>query len=406
VFGLDYHPNELAILDDPARIKVVAKGRRFGFTKTAANFVMESLMAGVSPALWVDTVYSNIGRYMDRYFLPELRSLPSRRYKWRSSTRELRVGPGVCDMRSADRPELIEGFAYKLIVLNEAGIILNDRYLWENTIRPMMIDQKPIMLVGGTPKGKNVFHELKVKAQDREDPRYKDWAFFHFTSYDNPFLDKDDIDAIAADLPESVRRQEIFAEFLEDTAGVFVNLERVLKLKAGIDPKPGERYAMGVDLARVQDFTVLAVFDSKGRMVHLNRLGHIAWALQEDIIVQTALRYNKAFTIIDSTGVGDPMLERLQRRSLQGWMVDGFHFDSSSKRMLVESLMLSIEHGEVEFIADPVLVNEFQSFEYQRTASGLRYSAPEGQHDDVVMATALGVWALKSQPAVPKIRLL
>ena len=60
------------------------------------------------------------------------------------------------DFRSADKPENIEGFGYALIILNEAGIILKNRRLWEETIRPMAMDYKAKVIIGGTPKGKRV----------------------------------------------------------------------------------------------------------------------------------------------------------------------------------------------------------------------------------------------------------
>ena len=54
----------------------------------------------------------------------------------------LKIGNSSLDFRSADKPENIEGFGYALIILNEAGIILKNRRLWEETIRPMAMDYK------------------------------------------------------------------------------------------------------------------------------------------------------------------------------------------------------------------------------------------------------------------------
>ncbi len=68
----------------------------------------------------------------------------------------MKIINSVCDFRSADKPENIEGFGYELIILNEAGIILKNRRLWEESIRPMILDYKAKVIIGGTPKGKRV----------------------------------------------------------------------------------------------------------------------------------------------------------------------------------------------------------------------------------------------------------
>lgn len=60
--------------DQSARFKIISKGRRFGFTRGLAMYALERMVRnpGLS-VLWVDTIYSNIERYFDRYFRPELK---------------------------------------------------------------------------------------------------------------------------------------------------------------------------------------------------------------------------------------------------------------------------------------------------------------------------------------------
>src|SRR3989304_5607657 len=148
------------VFDCPARYVIDAKGRRFGFTKGASNFTIKSALAGTyKKGLWVDTVNANIERYVERYFIPALRKLPPNLWHWRKQQKILEIKNFYMDFRSADTPETIEGFGYDLAILNEAGIILKNRYLWDNAIRPMLWDYRPRTVIGGTPKGKGVFHE-------------------------------------------------------------------------------------------------------------------------------------------------------------------------------------------------------------------------------------------------------
>jgi len=219
---IHYHSNQAKIFfDSSEKKKIIAKGRRFGLTRGYAHRAIEYLLDGVSPGLWVDTVNSNIDRYVERYFYPILSKLPQRYWKWRQQRKELEICGNKLDMRSADRPELIEGFGYKFIMLNEAGIILRNEYLFYNTILPMTLDFNPDFYVGGTPKGRGLFHELATKAQD---PENKEQRFYHFTSFDNPHLGQKELENLINEIPGTIQKQEVYAKFMEDSSTVFRNL--------------------------------------------------------------------------------------------------------------------------------------------------------------------------------------
>jgi hypothetical protein len=392
-----YHSGQEQILfKSKAKKKVVVKGRRWGLTKGVANYLIELMLDGISPLLWVDTINSNIDRYIERYFFPVLKYLPQNFWKWRQQKKELTIDLSKLDMRSADKPENIEGFAYKVIFLNEAGIILRNEYLWHNTIQPMMLDYNPEVIIGGTPKGKGLFHRLAIKAQD---PEEKNWEYFHFTSFDNPYLSQEEINELINEIPKLIQRQEIYAEFLEDSSIVFRNIE---KCKEAIPEKPkrNKSYYAGVDLARTQDFTVLIILDEKGRQVYMDRFNIIDWKFQISRIADAIKKYN-AQLALDSTGVGDPIFEALRDEGLQ---IEGYRFTNEFKKQLIQSLMMSFDLEEIKIFDDPILINELKIFEYEITSSGtIKYSAPEGYHDDCVIALALANWCLKTQNFQPMI---
>lgn len=236
---IGYHTNQEKIFfESGARFKVIAKGRRFGLTRGFANYIIEEMLAGVTPILWVDTVYGNIERYVERYFIPTLKSLPKNLWKYRANRNDLKIGNSVCDFRSADNPENIEGFGYALIVINEAGIVLKNRSLWSESILPMILDQKARVLIGGTPKGKTVkrtkekhlFYELFERnppsLQDKDTSFTKgglnsEWMSYNFSSYDNPLLDPKEIDELVKEISPALRDQEIYGKFVDaETAGI------------------------------------------------------------------------------------------------------------------------------------------------------------------------------------------
>ncbi len=389
---LFYHSGQNKVFfESRAKKKVIAKGRRWGLTNAYANRAIEYLADSVSPGLWVDTVNGNIDRYVERYFYPVLRHIPTKYWTWRQQKKELELFGKKLDMRSADRPELIEGFAYKFIMLNEAGIILRNKYLYNNTILPMTLDYNPDLYIGGTPKGKGLFFELSIKAQTKEWID-KGWQFFRFTSFQNPYLPKEKIDELVNEIPASIQRQEIYAEFLEDSSTVFRNLEKCAVSRIA-EPVRGEYYVVGFDIARLQDFTVINVLNSKGEQVYHERFKDLDWIIQKQKIRNVCLKYNNAQCWMDSTGVGDPIYEDLLREDLN---VIGYKFTNETKKQLIHALMMSLEQQKIKILtkeAAPEQYNEMVIFEYEMTPSGLiRYQAPEGYHDDCVMSLALANW--------------
>jgi hypothetical protein len=90
--------------------------------------------------------------------------------------------------------------------------------------------------------------------------------------------------------------------------------------------------------------------------------------------------------LVDSTGPGGPIDQAL---SLGGHRnIEGYVFTSRSKQQLMEGLAVAIQQREVGYPDGPLVV-ELEAFEYKYTRAGVKYSAPEGMHDDGVCALAL-----------------
>lgn len=212
----------------PARYNLTPKGRRFGYTQGASHANIEWMLAGM-PCLWGDTVYGNITKYVERYFRPVLKR-NNIEHEWKVQERVLKVGEGYIDFRSADNPSNWEGFKYRRITLNEAGLILGDAhgnqgpYLFTNAVLPMMMDYPDAQLfAGGVPKGKRLkTGKPHPFAHLWEMVGTEGYRGHRYTSYDNPFIRREDVDEIKRDMarmdPEQIR-QEIYGEFIEMSAG-------------------------------------------------------------------------------------------------------------------------------------------------------------------------------------------
>lgn len=383
-------PAQDAIFKSPHRYKIVAKGRRFGLTKGAVNdFILCAINKEFKQGLWGDTINSNIDRYVERYFVPALSKLPKGSWNWRKQTKILEILNSYIDFRSADNPLNWEGFGYDKVFLNEAGIILRDDYLWNNAIKPMLWEFKPKTVVGGTPKGLGMFHELYLRGQDTAQTDYKS---FHYSSFDNPFLDLSALKEDMKSMPERVVRQEIYAEFLEDSGVVFRGVKDVATATPQ-KPKSGHVYVMGVDLAKVQDWTVIAVYDrANNQQVYQDRFKTLEWPFQKKKIASVCRHYNSALIVIDATGLGDPIADDLAR---DGLPVEPYKLTNTSKKELIEKLVIFIEQQKIKILNIVETIAEFNSFTYDISNSGrVTYNAPVGFHDDIVIAHGLAVSSL------------
>jgi len=79
-----------------------------------------------------------------------------------------------------------------------------------------------------------------------------------------------------------------------------------------------------------------------------------------------------------------------------------FLFTASSKPPLIENLALALERTEWQFQQDAVWTGELESYERKVSANTGRssYSAPEGLHDDTVVARALMLRAAGLQTTI------
>ncbi|MCP5013774.1 MAG: hypothetical protein GY938_00655, partial [Ketobacter sp.] len=81
----------------------------------------------------------------------------------------------------------------------------------------------------------------------------------------------------------------------------------------------------------------------------------------------------------------------------QGLPITGFTTTAQSKPRLIESLRLTLEKEQMQFLNIPIATAELEAFEMKVNAMGRpSYSAPAGVHDDTIIARALVNWATTS----------
>ncbi len=327
------------------RFRVVCTGRRFGKTLCLAA---ELLDRGGSECGgdygWVAPTYNVAERGIEAFrtiaegFVHVAGRAPSR-IEFSGP-----AGPVRIWFLSADNPDNIRGYGFQGLVIDEAASIPQD--VWQYVLRPTISQTLGWAVFVSTPKGRNWFHDLHTRGLDEFET---DYASFVFPSNASPYFPQSEWDDARRTLPEDVFRQEYMAEFLEDSAGVFRNVEDCLFTTEDTKSAKVRTAIIGCDVAKHTDFTVLIAMDAEtGRCFAMDRFNHLDWPIQRERIVDFVRRY-RGRLIMDATGVGDPVFDDLKRVCPD---VEGFKLTQGSKVDLIQRLVVAIEQRRVSWPCD------------------------------------------------------
>ena len=128
----------------------------------------------------------------------------------------------VIQLHGAENPDTLRGVKLKGVVIDEIASIRNWDWLWGEVLRPTLADYEAPALFISTPKGYNHFYELYEQGQNN-DSQYKSWRF---TSYDNPYIPKEEIEKAKNELTEDTFAQEWLADFRKYTGLVYKGFDR------------------------------------------------------------------------------------------------------------------------------------------------------------------------------------
>jgi hypothetical protein len=363
-------------------------GRRFGKTDGAVYRIYRSMARRPGLYWWVGLTWRSasmkrawrLTHQIARRILAA-QGLPEREHVNRSNYEIRLPGMGEIWFRTGDNPASLAGEGIMGAVVDEFSLM--GEAVWTEYLEATLLDHGGWAAFVGVPKGNNWAANLWRAAGTREG-----WLQLHATSYDNPFIPAERIDAVKANAPERFFNQEYLAQIVDDAGMVF---RRVADAATATEQKPeaGHQYVVGVDWGKSNDFTVLKVLDAASKTeVYSDRFNQIDYAVQRGRLMAVCERYKPSAIIAESNSMGEPIIEQLQR---DGLPVMGFNTTNATKAAAIEALALAFERGDITILNDPTTVAELQAYEIDRTPrlGMLRYGAPEGMHDDCVMALAL-----------------
>ena len=291
----------------------------------------------------------------------------------------------IIQLKGADDPNALRG-------PNPYGIVFDE---WEKMKLEAWGDVQPILRANGgwawfvgTPMGKNHLYNFYQRGL-RED---SDWKSFYLKASESGIIPKDQLDKAKQEMSQALYNQEFECEFLEGEGSVFRGVREIMNAVPH-QPLENHYYTIGIDLAKVTDYTVISVFDrNTNAQVYQDRFKTLEWPFQKKKIKAIADHYNHGLIVIDATGLGDPIADDLSRAGLA---VESYKLTEPSKKDLVEKLSIYIEQKRIKLLPIEESATEYDNFSYEIGPTGrIRYGALTGFHDDIVISHGLGVWPL------------
>lgn len=380
----ELHPGQKKVMRSNARFKILSCGRRWGKSFLCAIMCIWRANEG-QRCFWVAPTYEqgNIGWEM---LLAIVSQIPSVKIEL-TAKRAVFPSGGWVQIRSADKPDNLRGISIDFLVMDECAWI--EKRTWYEVLRPALADRQGHAVFISTPKGKDWFFELFQYGLVPDQEQYKS---FTFPTSSNPYIPKEEIEAARKSTDSRTFQQEYEAKFLEDAGGVFrkVRIAATADLTERLiytDGKP-HVYVIGVDWGRKHDYTAFAVLDCNTKqIVYIDRFSGVEYRDQRVRLQGLADRFQPAVIIAESNAMGEPVIEEL---AAMGLPIYPFSTQIRSKQEIMDSLVLGLDNEILKIPNDEAVIGELTAYEGKKTRSGMMsYGAPEGLHDDMVMAIAL-----------------
>lgn len=299
----------------------------------------------------------------------------------------------LSEFRSAERPENLRGDGVSDLTVDEGPLIDDPTY--EEALRPTLADNAGTGFFIGSARGRQGWmYKYYRRGIERTAPQT--YAGFLFTALDAAFVPRAELEEARTSMSKRAFDQEFMSVFLDGQGVAFENV----RSRPRIRPHPGEAVGIGIDWAKKRDWTwFVAVGAESGAVLECVRSPQLPYTRQVELASLFIQRWQHrapgVYVCHDQTGVGEALDDLLHAHGVHQF--EGIVFSLQSKTQLVEEQIVDFEAGQLGFVphaeADETydrLIREHEDYTLVVTkTSKIVYGAPEGLHDDAVVATML-----------------
>lgn len=206
------------VWDDLHRYVVVNCGRRAGKTFLVALKLIDFASKHGNTTIWYVAPDYKQAKQIMWLVLKDL--LPEHAIQKTNDTELLIIlknGSKIL-LKGAQDPDSLRGVRIDFCVFDECAFIANWEAVWK-VIRPTLVDSKSDVWFISTPNGFNHFKQMADRVDD-------DWSYHHYTSYDNPYLEAEELDKAKAEMDIDSFAQEFMGEFRKLSGLIYRGFDR------------------------------------------------------------------------------------------------------------------------------------------------------------------------------------
>ena len=347
-------PWQQEVWGNEARFKVVAAGRRTGKSRLAAYLlIVNGLQARHGQIFYVAPTQGQARDIMWQVLLEVGHSVVKSSHI--NNLQITLINGTIISLKGADRPETMRGVSLKYLVMDEYADMKPS--VWEQILRPALTDQKGGALFIGTPMGRNHFYDLFQLAKLKEHDTYESW---HFTSYDNPKLDKNEIDMAKKSMSSFAFRQEYMASFEAQGSDIFK--EEWIQMSED-EPDTGDWF-VSIDMAGFEEAGRKKKTQLDKTAIAIAKVNEDGWWIK-DIIYgrwtfdETTRRIFNIVEEYDPVSVGleagiakqaivSPLIDMMRKKNVYFNIKELSHGNKNKLNRVVSALQGRFEHGAIK----------------------------------------------------------
>lgn len=220
------------VWDSGKRFKVINCGRRTGKSTLSALKMLDFSHQEENAIVWyIAPTYKQAKNIMWEM----LRNYVPRGSVMGQNEQELKVtlkNGSTIHLKGADNPDSLRGVRIDLAIFDEVAFLDKWATVW-SIMRPTLMDSRAECWFISTPNGFNHFYDLSSKSKTEPD-----WAYFHFTTYDNPHIPVPEIEQTKKELTEDMFAQEMMGDFRRMEGLVYKPFDRDRHIQVLEDFKP------------------------------------------------------------------------------------------------------------------------------------------------------------------------
>ncbi len=436
--GLRPYYYQIPFLDDPYRFKAATFSRQLG--KTFSIALKASQVANMFPDSEIGITAQNERRAFEIYrmvkWMQGLNPIISSLLQPKNDKMHemlLDTGSRVTYYASGTEGKSIRGATLDMLLMDEADFIPD--LVYTATFPTISATGGGIMLTSTPNRPFSMFHEIfmdgwnaRLKMENKMDldidekpyskpvGRKFGFASYHYdwehgTKVINPKTGLPQIDEQVVNILKSkdyyVFEREYLAWWPEE-GSTFFPLKSITGATVPNEKRisPPTHYVMGLDLGRIRDWTAIVIYEVNEHrdaaiIVDSFRIQKNNWKIIFGHILSYARKWSVVEIILDGNNVGDIMNTWLASVSGQGatFNVVPVALSIQSKAHLYNNLKMGINTGRIHIHArnthqdmvNDVLISELIMLQAEETDTGkIKIHAPNGKHDDMADAAALG----------------